>query len=46
MAYGQTTKKKVPAGYHMMPNGKLMKGSSHKIKTPNKKKSKNNGKRS
>jgi len=23
-------KKKVPKGYHMMPNGKLMKGSSHK----------------
>jgi len=23
-------KKKVPAGYHMMPNGKLMKGKKHK----------------
>ena len=24
--------KKVPAGYHRMPNGKLMKGSKHKGK--------------
>lgn len=23
-------KKKVPAGYHLMPNGKLMKGKKHK----------------
>jgi hypothetical protein len=23
-------KKKVPAGYHVMPNGKLMKGKKHK----------------
>lgn len=29
------TKKKVPAGYHYMPNGKLMKGDKH----PTKKKS-------
>jgi hypothetical protein len=32
-----TTKKKVPKGYHMMPNGKLMKGATHKAgkrKTP------------
>jgi hypothetical protein len=33
----KTTKKKVPKGYHMMPNGKLMKGATHKAgkrKTP------------
>ena len=32
-----TTKKKVPKGFHMMPNGKLMKGATHKAgkrKTP------------
>jgi hypothetical protein len=25
-------KKKAPKGYHIMPNGKLMKGSAHKTK--------------
>ena len=25
-------KKKIPKGYHMMPNGKLMKGAKHKSK--------------
>jgi len=25
----KTTKKKVPPGYHLMPSGKLMKGSKH-----------------
>lgn len=26
----KSKKKKVPKGYHMMPNGKLMKGPKHK----------------
>ena len=26
---GGTIKKKVPKGYHKMPNGKLMKGTKH-----------------
>lgn len=43
MAYGQTNKKKVPAGYHMMPNGKLMKGASHKPPKKPKKTGKKNG---
>ena len=29
----KTKTKKVPKGYHKMPNGKLMKGSSHKAST-------------
>ena len=31
-------KKKVPRGFHRMPNGKIMKGSSHKAYLKNKKK--------
>ena len=31
-------KKKVPKGFHRMPNGKIMKGSSHKAYLINKKK--------
>ena len=27
-----TTKKKVPAGYHRMPDGSIMKGKKHKGK--------------
>ena len=30
-------KKKAPAGYHYMPNGKLMKGSKHPTKKTKKK---------
>ena len=30
--------KKIPKGYHKMPNGKLMKGSSHAAYLKNKKK--------
>ena len=33
------TRKKAPKGYHYMPDGTLMKGSSHKA-TPKKKKGK------
>ena len=29
-------KKKAPKGYHYMPDGKLMKGASHKKKTKKK----------
>ena len=32
-------KKKAPAGYHYMPNGKLMKGAKHPVKKKTKKKS-------
>jgi len=35
-------KKKAPKGYHYMPNGKLMKGASHKA-APKKKKKKKSG---
>ena len=34
----QKKKKKVPKGFHRMPNGKIMKGSSHKAYLKNKKK--------
>lgn len=30
MPYKSKKKKKAPAGYHIMPNGKLMKGATHK----------------
>jgi hypothetical protein len=36
------TRKKAPKGYHYMPEGTLMKGSSHKA-TPKKKKGKKSG---
>lgn len=36
------TRKKAPKGYHYMPDGTLMKGSSHKA-TPKKKKVKKSG---
>jgi hypothetical protein len=36
------TRKKAPKGYHYMPDGTLMKGSSHKA-TPKKKKGKKSG---
>jgi len=32
------TKKKAPKGYHYMPDGKLMKGASHKASSKKKKK--------
>lgn len=46
MAYGKGTskskvsrlKKKAPKGFHMMPNGKLMKGAKHSTKKKAKKK--------
>ena len=34
------TRKKAPKGYHYMPDGTLMKGSSHKATTKGKKKKK------
>jgi len=30
--YGAKGKKKAPKGYHVMPDGKLMKGKSHRGK--------------
>jgi len=32
MAAKKKAKKKIPAGYHVMPNGKLMKNSAHRGK--------------
>ena len=42
MSSKKPTRKKAPKGYHYMPDGKLMKGSSHKA-TPKKKKGKKSG---
>ena len=36
-------KKKAPKGYHYMPNGKLMKGASHKAAPKKKKVKKKSG---
>ena len=37
------TKKKAPKGYHYMPDGKLMKGATHKAASKKKKVKKKSG---